>query len=64
MTKHTVSECDQKTVTAEKSAVAVKQYGAYIGLDVHKETIAVAVALPGREAAVWVPGLNRRRCGI
>ena len=26
------------------------RYGAFIGLDVHKETIAVAVALPGRES--------------
>ena len=32
-----------------KSAVQIDRYAAYIGLDVHKETIAVAVALPGRE---------------
>jgi hypothetical protein len=27
------------------------EYAGYVGLDVHKDTIAVAVALPGREAA-------------
>lgn len=27
----------------------MKKYNAYVGLDVHKETIAVAVARPGRE---------------
>jgi transposase len=26
----------------------ISQYGAYIGLDVHKDTIAIAVAQPGR----------------
>jgi len=30
---------------------AVDKYSGYIGLDVHKDTITVAVALPGREAA-------------
>ena len=25
------------------------EYGGYIGLDVHKNTIAVAIALPGRD---------------
>ena len=30
-------------------AEAVDIYSAYVGLDVHKETIAVAVALPGRD---------------
>jgi transposase len=30
-----------------------KRCGAYVGLDVHKETIAVAVALPGRGEAQW-----------
>ena len=28
-------------------------YSSYVGLDVHKDTIAVAVALPGREEAVY-----------
>lgn len=32
-------------------AQAERQYRAYIGLDVHKETIAVAVARSGRAAA-------------
>jgi transposase len=30
------------------SKVQIDQYGAYIGLDVHKDTIAIAVAEPGR----------------
>ncbi len=32
-----------------KSAKSRIKYGAYVGLDVHKDTIAVAVAYPGRE---------------
>ncbi|MGD1982605.1 MAG: hypothetical protein PVF93_01720 [Chromatiaceae bacterium] len=40
---------DQKTAAALDSAKAWSGYGAFVGMDVHKETIAVAVALPGRE---------------
>ena len=29
------------------------EFSAYVGLDVHKDTIAVAVALPGREEPVY-----------
>jgi hypothetical protein len=29
------------------------EFSAYVGLDVHKETIAVAVALPGRGEPVY-----------
>jgi transposase len=32
-----------------RQAGALERYAAYVGLDVHKETIAVAVAEPGRE---------------
>jgi transposase len=55
-----MKECNAKAVGNE-SASAVRtlrklpterQYPAYIGLDVHKESIAVAVARAGREAAV------------
>jgi transposase len=55
-----MNECNAKAVGNE-SASAVRtlrklptdrQYPAYIGLDVHKESIAVAVARAGREAAV------------
>ena len=31
----------------------MREFSAYVGLDVHKDTIAVAVALPGREEAVY-----------
>ncbi len=34
-------------------AEAVKTYALYVGLDVHKDTIAVAVAYPGREEPVY-----------
>ena len=39
---------DQQTAAARDSAGGWSRYGAFVGLDVHKETIAVAVALPGR----------------
>jgi len=32
---------------------AVERHAAYVGLDVHKETIAIAVAEPGREEPVY-----------
>ena len=35
-------------LSAASALGAAKQHAAYIGLDVHKETIAVAVAEPGR----------------
>ena len=31
----------------------MNECSAYVGLDVHKDTIAVAVALPGREEPVY-----------
>ena len=34
---------------AVQEAGKPKRYAAYVGLDVHKETIAVAIARPGRE---------------
>ena len=40
----------------EEAAIQVQTevgYGAYIGLDVHKETVAVAVARVGREVAEY-----------
>ena len=41
----------------------MNEYSAYVGLDVHKDTIAVAVALPGREAA-GVPGRDEESAQI
>ncbi|HYW77841.1 MAG TPA: IS110 family transposase [Gammaproteobacteria bacterium] len=37
--------------TIHRTEAAASDYGAYVGLDVHKETITVAVAEPGRGAA-------------
>ncbi|WP_242513225.1 IS110 family transposase [Halochromatium salexigens] len=40
-------------LSAASGKGAAKQYAAYIGLDVHKETIAVAVAEPGRDEPLY-----------
>ena len=40
---------DQQTSAAVNTAAGWSRYAGFIGLDVHKETIAVAVALPGRD---------------
>ena len=37
------------------------EFSAYVGLDVHKDTIAVAVALPGREEAVYRGEIKNQR---
>ena len=55
-----MKECSAKAVVNESASTvetirqspADRQYPAYIGLDVHKETIAVAVARAGREPPV------------
>ncbi len=39
----------------------MKEYSAYVGLDVHKDTIAVAVALPGRGEPVYRGEIAHRR---
>jgi transposase len=36
-----------------RQAGALERHAAYVGLDVHKETIAVAVAEPGREEPTY-----------
>jgi transposase len=38
---------------AEVNAATLERHAAYVGLDVHKETIAVAVAAPGRSEPVY-----------
>jgi transposase len=43
----------QVALSAASGQGAAKQYAAYVGLDVHKETIAVAVAEPGREEPIY-----------
>ena len=40
------------------------EYTAYVGLDVHKETIAVAVALPGREAPLYRGEISNKRSSL
>ena len=45
-------------LAAVSKAGAGERHAAYVGLDVHEETIAVAVAGPGREE----PGLSGRDC--
>ncbi len=42
------------------------EYNAYVGLDVHKETIAVAVAVPGREHPSFGTrfAISVRPCGV
>ena len=37
------------------------EFSAYVGLDVHKDTIAVAVALPGREEPVYRGEIKNQR---
>jgi transposase len=39
----------------------MKQCSAYVGLDVHKETVAVAVALPGRQPAQYLGEIKQGR---
>ncbi|MDE0005107.1 MAG: IS110 family transposase, partial [Rhodospirillaceae bacterium] len=39
----------------------MNEYSAYVGLDVHKDTIAVAVALPGRGEPVYRGEIAHRR---
>jgi transposase len=56
MKEFTPSEAKIETVSAlamVRQGLAVEEYAAYVGLDVHKDTIVVAVACPGREAAEW-----------
>jgi len=40
----------QQTAAAFEGTPGWSRYAAFVGLDVHKETIAVAVTLPGRDA--------------
>ena len=40
---------------------ATNECSAYVGLDVHKDTIAVAVALPGREEPVYPREIKNQR---
>jgi len=48
MKKDIAKAIDQQTAAALDATKNCSRYGAFVGLDVHKETIAVSVALPGR----------------
>jgi len=47
MRKFIVERANQGTAAALDVARGRSRYGAFIGLDVHKDTIAIAVAVPG-----------------
>ncbi len=58
-----MKKCNPETDTVEnmnqlsnyqKQQSTQERYGAYIGLDVHKDTIAVAIAYPDRGAGEFV----------
>ncbi len=40
------------------------EYSAYVGLNVHKDTISVAVALPGREDPVFRGEIRNQRSSL
>lgn len=44
---------EEQTQSARVTENAWGRYGAFVGLDVHKETIAWAVALPGRDEPIY-----------
>ena len=41
-----------------------KRYAVYVGLDVHKETIAVAIARPGREKPEYRGEIAHKRKSV
>lgn len=53
MKKCIAERASQQTLAALGVARGWSRYGAFIGLDVHKDSIAVAVALPGRDEPMY-----------
>lgn len=53
MREHIAKTIAARTAGAQVTANDGGRYGAFVGLDVHKDTIAVAVARPGREESVY-----------
>ncbi len=43
----------QQKAAALDGAKGCSRYGGFNGLDMHKDTIAVAIAMPGRDAPVY-----------
>ena len=44
---------EQQTAASRDGAFGWSRYGAFVGLDVHKDSIAVAVAMPGRDELAY-----------
>ncbi len=42
----------------------MSEYSAYVGLDVHKDTISVAIAFPGREQPVFRGVIGNRHSSL
>ena len=53
MSKCIAEQARRQTAAAWETSSGWSRYAAFIGLDVHKETIAVAVALPGRDEPAY-----------
>jgi transposase len=53
MKKCIAEKLGQQTASALDIAQGWTRYGAFVGLDVHKDTIAVAIALPGRDEPAY-----------
>ena len=64
MKEHIVKAIEEQTQSAQVAACGWSRYGAYVGLDVHKDTIAVAVALPGRAEPVYRGEIAHQRKAV
>jgi transposase len=53
MRKNIAKAIEEQTQTARVTTNGCGRHGAFIGLDVHKDTIAVAIALPGRDEPLY-----------
>jgi len=64
MKEHIAKAIEEQTKSARVAACGWSRYGAYVGLDVHKDTIAVAVALPGRAEPVYRGEIAHQRKAV
>jgi transposase len=51
--QHRIETTSALTVLSNAGVVELERHAAYVGLDVHKETVCVAVAEPGREEPIY-----------